>query len=252
MQLRAQAAGSESAESGQLMITEAQSEPAMAPAAAKPRGDKEKAAQRAKASRAKRKSKKNVQSGSSARQAAPAAIGEEEKQLAHGQPPSRKRMRLTSRQQKREKLQAALDALDTGDEQSGQPDRYRDRQPSRRSSEDEQDWRYGHYHERAPIHRRGPEIGYEGYGPAPGALGYPHYGPWSGMAGHHAPRRQSEGHQASHRYPKPGGMDPYQQPRLRHDPYGQAHMDTRPRLQVKKRPVDRQSQDTMDDRSDTQ
>ena len=47
-------------------------------------------------------------------------------------------------------------------------------------------------------------------------------------------------------------MNPYQQPRLMHDPYGQAHMDTRPRLQVKKRPVDRQGQDTMDDRSDSE
>ena len=87
-------------------------------------------------SRAKRKTKKTVQSGFSAPQAAPAANGEEEKQLAHGRPSSRKRMRPNSRQQQREKLQAALDALNAGEEQGGQPSRYRDRQSSRRSSEE--------------------------------------------------------------------------------------------------------------------
>ena len=136
IQLRAQAA---EPERKQLVITEAKIEPAMAPAAAKPRGDKDKAGQRAKVARAKRKKEKDEQSGPSARRAAPAADGEEEKQLAHGQPPNHKRMRLASRQLKRQKLQAAINALDAEEKPGAQPDRYRSRQSSRYSSGDEQD-----------------------------------------------------------------------------------------------------------------
>ena len=247
LQLRAQATA---LERRQLVQTEPKIKPALAPAAAKPRGDKEKAGQRAKVARAKRKKEKDEQSGSSARRAAPVADSEEEKQLAHGQPPNHKRMRLTSKQLKRQKLQAELDALDAEEEPSAQPDRYRSRHPPRYSSGDDQDWRYGRYPERAPYHHRGPGMDYEGYGPAPGAPEYPHYGPWSGMTGHHAPRRQPEMHQAPNRYPHPGGMGPYHQPRQAHDPYGPGPMASRPRLQVKKRSAGGPSQDDMDDRSD--
>jgi hypothetical protein len=239
MQLRAQASETDSK---QLVVAAAKIEPATAPTAAKPRGDKQKAAQRVKGARARRKREKSGQSDSNPRRAAPAAGGEEEKQLAHGRPPSH--VRPDPRQLKRQKLQAELDALDAEEEPGAQPDRYRSRQPSRYSSEDEQDWRYGRYAKQAPYQ------GYEGYGPGPGAPEYPHYGPWTGMNRHHAPRRHTGMHQASHRYPRQDEMSTYRQPRRAYDPYEPGPVAGRPRLQVNTRSAGGPSRDDMDDRSD--
>ena len=105
----------------------------------------------------------------------PPAHDQEEMQFLHGHArhPNRK-MKPTSRQlyQVSEKLQAALDALSAEEEQGDQYGRYRKQELSRRSDEEEQGGQYGRYRERESYHHSGPEPGYEGFGPAPGAFGY--------------------------------------------------------------------------------